>query len=327
MPAILFDLVVLIGLLYVCWLGSAKGIYATSVAGLEVFACLIFALLTYEPLASILAWFFQENLSFFLPESTSWQAWAVFLAFMTVMWGPLLVIWLAVHPRLTSSEIATFQAIDTAGGFIAGGFAGAVFIGTMMITWSMCPLLGFFRIPAQYMYLDVGKTALRTAGRFGGDVHEGRFLPLYGEPASRESDRTARLATETWYDTDANNKTDEYDPYFDVDGNGVFTRELYYIDVDGSRSRRVGQIEKYTVGRWDGLVIVNDRDRPKPGTGPGGQKPRPESPPPAAAKPDTESAPMDIPPAPPDPLDGKDTPPSEPATPEVPAEPKQTDDF
>lgn len=282
MPAIVFDLGVLIGILYLAWLGSAFGIYSSAVTALELFISLSLAVLLHEPIAGFLAPILSDNLGMFLPDSVSFQAWSVFLAFGLLMWGTMLTLWLVVHPKIISTEIKSIEAIDMAGGAVAAGFAGALFIGAVMVTWSMCPLLSFLRIPAQHMFLDVGKTALRTAGWFAGERHEGRSLVLYGEPASRESVGSARLATETWYDTDTNSTQDDHDPFYDVDGNGTFTKDLYYEDVDGNRLRRVGLIEKYTVGRWDSQVLVANRDRPVKGPAKTAAKPgQPPAPPPA----------------------------------------------
>jgi len=303
MPSIIFDLGVLIGILYLGWLGSAHGIYASAVTALELFVSLSLAVLLYEPISGFLAPILQDNLGVFLPDTVSMQAWTIFLVFALLMWGTMLTLWLVVHPKIVAAkEIKTIEAIDMAGGAVAAGFAGALFIGAAMVTWSMCPLLSFLRIPAQHMFLDVGKTALRTAGGFSGERHEGRSLVLYGEPPSRESVGAARLASETWYDTDANNVLDDHDPFFDADANGAFTKDFYYEDVDGNRLRRVGLIEKYTVGRWDAQVLVANRDRPAKGPPKTAAKPAaPPTPPPPPADqqplPPTQAAKKPKPPA------------------------------
>lgn len=286
MPSIIFDLGVLIGILYLAWLGSAHGIYASAVTALELFVSLSLAVLLYEPISAFLAPILQDNLGVFLPDTVSMQSWTIFFVFALLMWGTMLALWLVVHPKIVATkEIKTIEAIDMAGGAVAAGFAGALFIGAAMVTWSMCPLLSFLRIPAQHMFLDVGKTALRTAGGFAGERHEGRSLVLYGEPPSRESVGSARLAGETWYDTDANNTQDDHDPFYDADGNGTFTKDLYYEDVDGNRLRRVGLIEKYTVGRWDSQVLVANRDRPVKGPAKTAAKPAAPQPPPPPGQP------------------------------------------
>ena len=91
------------------------------------------------------------------------------------------------------------------------------------------------------------------------------------------------------------------------DGDGKFTKDLYYLDIDGDRQRRVGLLEKYVVNRWDLAVVAGGRDRPKTGGKPpskppvapppadasqtaqkppeNGQQPTKEPPPPAGTKP------------------------------------------
>jgi len=288
MPAIVFDVIVLVGLLYLAWLASAMGIYLTAVTSLEVFVSLATAILLHEPLAGFLTPILVDNLAVLLPESIPIPAWTLFLSFAVLMWGTFLFLWVVVHPKVTPGEMTTLPPIDQAGGAVVGWFGGMLFIGALMVTWSMLPL-GFLRIPAQHMFLDVGKTALRTAGGFAGERHEGRSLVLYGEPASRESVGAARLASETWYDTDGNTTADDHDPFYDADGNGTLTKDLYYEDVDANRLRRVGLLEKYTVGRWDNMVLTGNRERSAKQP----PKPKPPAPPPAAmvAEPTTDGLP------------------------------------
>jgi hypothetical protein len=315
MPAIVFDLIVLVGLLYLSWLGSATGLYITTVAALELFVSLALAVLLYEPLAMFLTPLLVDNLGVFLPEWVSLSAWAVFLSFATLMWGTFLFLWLVVHPKVTPKEIATLPPIDQGGGAVVGWFGGMLFLGACMITWSMFPF-NFLRIPTQHMFIDVGKTALRMASVFAGERHDGKSLVLYGEPASRGSVGSARLASETWYDTDGNNTVDDHDPYFDSDGSGSFTKDLYYDDIDTNRLRRVGLLEKYTVSRWDGQVIVGNRERPKKEP----PKAMPSVPPPAE-----EAVPPTVVPAAGEPAPGEPAP-VPPATPTSPA-PPPGDDF
>lgn len=318
MPAIVFDLIVLVGVLYMGWLGSAHGLFVTAVTLLEVYGAVSLAILLYEPLASLLSTVAEEQLAFFLPDSFSFESWSVFLSFAILLWGTVALLWIFVHPKITPRDIPGYPPVDMGGGFILAAFAGALTIGGALVTWSMCPLLGFLRVPAQQMFFDVGKMTLRTGGRFLGDFHEGRSVPIFGEPASRESVGAARLASETAYDADANGTIDEAEGFFDTDGNGVFTKDLYYLDLDGDRRRRVGMAEKYTVGRWDSALMSSNRDRPSrtpPGAAPAGKPPVAPTPP--TPPPPTESG-SKPPPAP----AAKPTEPPKPATPKDPE-----DDF
>jgi len=262
MPAIVFDIGVLIGILYLARLGSTVGVCSSAMTALELLVSLSLAVLLHEPIAGFLAPLLSDSLGGLTPGWLSIQAWSVFLSFALPMWGTMVALWLYVQPRIISAEIKSIEVIDTAAGALVGGFAGTLFIGAILVTWSMCPLLSYLRIPAQHMFLDAGKTALRAASRFADQQHEGRSLVLYGEPPSRESVPSSLLASETWYDSDANTEPNEHDPFYDADGNGAFTKDLYYEDVDGNRLRRVGLIEKYTVGHWDADALVSNRDRP-----------------------------------------------------------------
>jgi hypothetical protein len=287
MPAIVFDLIVVVGVLYLGWLGSAHGLFATAVTLLEVYGATALAILLYEPLAGLLTGFAEEQLAFFLPDGFPFEAWAVFLSFAVLLWGTVAVLWIFVHPKITPPDIPGYPAVDMGGGFLLAAFAGALTIGGALVTWSMCPLLGFLRVPAQHMFFDVGKMTLRAGGRFLGDRHEGRSLPILGEPPSRESVGAARLASEVAYDVDAAGTIEDSDPFFDADGNGVYTKDLYYLDVDGDRRRRIGMAEKYTVARWDSSLTSNERERPTRQP-PAAAKPAPVKP---AAKPPGEANP------------------------------------
>lgn len=290
MPAIIFDLVVLVVVLYLGWLGSAHGAFVAAVTLLEVLAALSLTILLYEPLAGFLAGFVDEQFGYILPDGFSVEAWAVFLSFAMLLWGTVALLWIFVHPKITPAGIPGYPPADMGGGFLLAACAGALTIGGALVTWSMCPVLGFLRVPAQHMFFDVGTLAIRTGGIFLGDFHEGRSLPVYGEPPSRESVGAARLASELAYDADANGTIDEQDGFFDADGNGVFTENLYYLDIDENRLRRVGMAEKYAAGRWDSSLVSKNRERPSRApapvpAAPGGPKPPAPAPAPAPPSP------------------------------------------
>jgi hypothetical protein len=268
MPAIVFDVVVLMVVLYLGWLGSAHGAFVAAVTLLEVYAALSLAILLYEPLAGLLTRVADEQFGYLLPDSFSLESWAIFLSFAVLLWGTLTLLWIFVHPKITPADVPGYPPADMGGGFLLAACAGGLTIGGALVTWSMCPLLGSLRVPARHMFFDVGTLALRSGGRFLGDVHEGRALPVYGEPPSRESVGAARLASEAAYDADVNGTIDDHEGFFDADGNGVFSENLYYLDIDGNRVRRVGMAEKYTAGRWDSSLTSKNRERPSRGQPP-----------------------------------------------------------
>jgi hypothetical protein len=161
------------------------------------------------------------------------------------------------------------------------------------------------------MTFDVGGTVLRMAGAFEPDWHEGKSLIVYGEPASTSSNATARLTNEPWFDVDEDGQLGDADRFSDIDANGAFSKDLYFLDLDESGDRRIGLYDKFAAGRWDSYLTSSARDRPD-------QKKRAAEEPASDAEP---AAPAPSKPAPPPP------PPPEPVVRPEPTKPKPADDF
>lgn len=266
MPAIAFDIIVLLGIAYCGFLGLSRGFFATAVAGVEVLGALILAILLHEPLAGLIGPLFMDSFGFFMPSDFAVQPWAVFLCFTLVFWGSLTAIWKFANPKFIDTEILPMPLIDQLCGGLAGGFAGALFLGAILITWSMCPLLAGIPVPAGGMWLDVGSLAIRAAGQFAGERQaNGWYVPVDGEPAPSEGiEGPVRVSSEAWRDLNTSGQWDFEDPFRDTDGNGTMTKEFKYVDLDGDGRRRVGLIEKYAVGVWDATIRVENRE---PGAG------------------------------------------------------------
>lgn len=281
MPAIVMDLFVLVGVLYCGFLGLSRGFYEAAVAGLEVLGALVLAILTHEFLAGLLGQLIDVAIGPFLPSSLSIQAWSVFLVFALVFWGTLVALVTFVHPRLRTDDVLPATLVDRLGGAATGAYAGALLIGGILITWSMCPLLsGVLPVPARRMNFDAGRFALRAAGRFATEWRtENPSVVLDGEAVSPQKTRTA--CTESWRDVDENGSCEESDQYHDADHNQQFTRMLYYVDQDGDGARRIGLMDKYVVGVWD-IGLRSDRvEEPTPKKPPATPPRKPPTPKPA----------------------------------------------
>ena len=279
----LFDLLVVAAILGFAYRGWIAGLEAASIEALELLACLSVAVLTHEAVAG----FLHAGVTLALGDGVS-VSWSVLLAFSLLAWGSFACIRLLVHGKAADDEDQEGDVDplgDRVAGAIAGGFGGALFVGGALVTISMVPFLAGMKPSGDRMLLDVGKTVLRAGGQFAAERHEGRSLPLWGEPPSRASDQTARLTSEPWFDADDNGDYSEADRFRDVDGNGTFSKDLYYTDVDGDGVRRIGLIDKYVVGRWDVLLNSNNRPRPAPKKEPAATKPA------ASAKPAPPSEP------------------------------------
>jgi len=319
----LFDLLVVAAILGFAFRGWNAGLEAASIEALELLACLSVAVLAHEAVAG----FLHTGVTLALGDGVS-VSWSILIAFCLLGWGAFACIRLLVHgkPADDEDQVGDVDPLgDRVAGAIAGGFGGALFVGGALVTISMVPFLAGMKPSGDRMLLDVGKTVLRAGGQFATERHEGRSLPLWGEPPSRTTDLTARLTSEPRFDTDDNGDYSEADRFRDVDGNGTFSKDLYYKDVDGDGIRRIGLIDKYVVGRWDAELISDDR--PRPDVKPAAKK-EPPAPKPAATQPpkpkEQKPAKQAQPPA--KPKDGKPAP-DEKAPETEPAEKRPDDDF
>lgn len=293
----LLDLLVVAAILGCASWGWLVGLEAASVAALELLACLSVAVMLHEPLAGCLHWVFTIVLGDWIGGG-----WSILLAFTLLAWGSFALVRTQLHRRAAAGDdmIAEIDPLtDRLTGVVAGGLGGAVLAGGVLVTLSMIPFLAGLKPSGDRMLLDVGKLVLRAAGQFAGERHEGRSLPLWGEPPSRISVPTAGLTSEPWFDADDDGAYTDADRFRDVDGNGTFTKDLYFTDVDADGMRRVGLVDKYVVGRWDGSLRSDDRPRPAPA--------KPASAPPAPVKP-APPKPATVKPAP-----AKPAPPPQPA--------------
>lgn len=272
------DILVVAAVAWFVFRGWQVGLEKASVAALEVLGCFTLAVLLHEALAGLV----HAAAGWVLGDSAS-QAWAVLLAFSLLAWGSFAALRYWLHrDRGDEPETEIDPLSDRLGGAVAGGIGGALFAGGVMVTLSMTPFLAGLKPSGDRMLLDVGKLLLRSGGQFALERHEGRSLPLEGEPPSRMSDRAARLTSEPWFDVDDDGACTPADRYRDVDGSGVFTKDLYFSDVDADGVRRVGLVDKYVAGRWDAALMSDDRPRPdlkKPAvTEPAKRKPEPAKP-------------------------------------------------
>lgn len=291
----MYDLLVIAAVVWFGWLGSQAGLVAAGIAALELLACVVFGTVLHETVSDLL----DNGVRF----ATGMQiySWIALLTQGLLVWGTFAALrwWLHRGEELgdESGDGQIAPLADRLGGAVAGGLGGLVLAGAGLVTLSMLPILSGLKPAPQRMYLDAGRLVLRAAGAFAGGFHEGRSLPLEGEPPARPSSMAARMTSEPWFDADADGAPGESDRYSDVDGSGGFSKDLYYVDVDRDGVRRVGLIDKYLAACWDASLNRNDRERedlkkPKPKPVPPG---RPATAPPAAPQPPPAGPPADKP--------------------------------
>lgn len=293
----IFDiLVVVAGLGFGYW-GWLVGSIRATVAALEVVACLACAVVLHEWLAGVV----HGVLGLLFGDSIP-QGWSVLVAFTGLAWGLFALIRTQLHRQPDDDDDEVDPLIDRLLGMVAGVAGGVVFAGGVLVTLSMVPLLEVLKPSGDRLLLDAGKLALITSGQFVTERHDGRVLPIWGEPPSRVSVLSAGLASDPWFDVNEDGVCTDEDRYRDVDGNGTFSKDLYYEDVDRDGLRRVGLIDKYVVARWDSGITSDDRPRTDL------KKPTPPKPTPPTAAPSQEAAPQPPKAAPPNPAPVKPEP-------------------
>jgi hypothetical protein len=253
----LYDLLVLAAVIGCGWVGVRIGLGPIAAAALELLGCAIGAAIVHEPLVASI----DAAVRLVLGD-VSLEPWLYPLVYGAVAAGGFVGLRRLLHrDSLLPGDPRDDSPLAKGAAALAGGLGGFVAAGAALVTMSMLPVLSGIKPTPRSMFLDAGRPVLAAAAAFSGDVHDGRSLPVFGEPPSRASDTGARLTSEPWYDADGDGEIGETDRFSDVDGNGVYTKDLYYSDVDGDGVRRVGLLDKYRAGCWQYEVLQFDRER------------------------------------------------------------------
>lgn len=264
----MYDLVVICALGFAAWQGSQAGVIASAMVGIEMIVAVTVGVLFHELVAGLLIDGMRLAAEPFLSSDFPYQAVAVPLAFALLTWGTFAAMRFRLHSSRpagldSEDEHDEHETINRVAGGLVGGSSGVVIAGAALVTLSMVPLPATLRLDPQRMFFDLGGLVLRMAGEFEPDRHDGQSLIIHGEPASRSSDPAAKLASEPWVAGPDEGSPDEGARFSDVDGNGSFTKDLYFLDLDGDNIRRVGLRDKYIVGVWSGALDAHARERPK----------------------------------------------------------------
>jgi hypothetical protein len=264
----MYDLIVIGALGFAAWQGSQAGVIASAMVGIEMIVAVTAGVLFHELVAGLLIDGMRLAAEPFLSPDFPYQAVAVPVAFALLTWGTFAAMRFRLHSSRTAGldsedEHDEHDTIDRVAGGLVGGSSGVMIAGAALLTLSMVPLPATLRPDPQRMFFDLGGLVLRMAGEFEPDRHDGQSLIIHGEPASRSSDPAAKLASEPWVAGPDEGSPDEGARFSDVDENGSFTKDLYFLDLDGDNIRRVGLRDKYIMGVWSGALDAHARERPK----------------------------------------------------------------
>lgn len=252
------DTIIVAAVLWYAYKGWNTGMLDPTISALELVACLTLAVLLHETVAGYLHAMFIAVAG----DSIS-QSWATLIAFSGLAWGPFVFVQRRFHDDGADQgeEPDMDPLADRIGGVVAGSVGGALFVGGILVTLSMVPFLAWVKPSGDVMSLDAGKFVLRIAGYFVQEKSDGVPLPVWGEPSSNQANARALLTSDPWFDIDGDGSYTEADAYRDADMGGTFSKDLYYVDVDGDGQRRIGLVDKYVVGRWDSELRSQGRKR------------------------------------------------------------------
>jgi len=252
----MYDLIVVSLTGLITWFGFVFGVMPVTVFGLEIFAAFTAGVLLHEAVGGLLAWLLQATLGALFPDA-SFQSFAVGLSFFLIVWGTVVLLRFLYHPddlAITDAvqDAGPLSTIERAAGVAAGAATGFVTAGAFLVTFSILPLPSFLLPTPTRMFFDAGSIMLRAAGRFQPDAEEGHSLVADGEPATRGGGGVGPTTSEPWVDLDKDGVFSESDRWHDSDDNGTFNESIGFIDVDGDGTRRIGLVEKYSTGVWNG---------------------------------------------------------------------------
>lgn len=241
-----FVLAVIAGFAFYGW---QQGLFITTIAALQVLAAGLAALAFAASVAPLL-----ESLG--LSPDRSLPA-----AYVVVCAGSMLAGRLAVGAFVPRDAIGFARIIDTFLSAVIGGFAGLVLAGVILVGWSMMPLPDWARLRADGLRVDAGSWFLGSFSRCVQPAGPGRDVLLDGESAADEGNEAGRCS-EPFVDGNRNGTFDEGERHLDLDGDGSFTPERSFTDINGNGRRDLGLRECYRLAAWKDLVVL----RPPPAT-------------------------------------------------------------
>jgi hypothetical protein len=298
MYTIIADLLVLGVIGYCGMLGYARGLRPALVVALELFFSLALGLLLTEMVAMLLG----PVIASVGGRDFDAEAWGTISAFL-MLFGVIVAALQAIVPPGLVHQIEDDDSFaddkplsqpEQIGGAILGGVCGLLLVGVGLITLSMVPLPTAYRFQTTAMLYDVGAFCLRGFSHVAGGGHSGRAILVFGEPASTAQEPTARLSSEGYTDLDGDGKYNDGDAICDLDDSGTYSRDLYYLDLDGDSMRKVGMLEKYVTTNWGINQTVQNRERP--GATPAAPPPPPSEEGGESEQPAAVPAPPSIPP-------------------------------
>ena len=238
--------------------GWQQGLFITTIAALQVLA------------SAMTAMAFASTLAPMLESAGVPGEWALAAGYFGIFAGGMLATRLAVGAVVPRDAISFARAIDTFLSAAVGAVAGLVLAGTILVGWSMAALPDWARLDAAGRKLDAGSQLLATFTRCLLPAGRARDALLDGEAAAGQpagEPTNAPRCSEPFVDANGNGAFDEGERYLDLDDDGRFTRQRFFVDSNGNRRRDFGLRECLRLAAWKDVAVMHTPRITSPASG------------------------------------------------------------
>jgi hypothetical protein len=237
------DLLVAVAVIGLAVYGWRQGVYIATLIGLQVLASFVAALALSSLVVDLV------RAAEIVPPGRLLPV-AYLLTFLACVVG----IRLAIGAFVPEMPVPLAPLLDGGLGLFIGAVAGFLLAGALLVAWSLAALPGPLRFTPAGLSLDPGSFVLTTFARCVAGEPTYRRELLDGNAGGAIGPDAPRCS-EPFVDPDGNGTFTPGEPFLDVDGNETFTPGLGFRDTGNDRRRRLGLLECYRLGAWEGITI------------------------------------------------------------------------
>jgi hypothetical protein len=249
------DLIVAIAVIGLAVYGWRQGVFVATLIGLQVLASFVAAL----ALASLVVDLVRA--AEIVPPGR-----LLAVAYLVTFLACVVGIRLAIGAFVPEMAVPFAPLLDGGLGLFIGAVAGYLLAGALLVAWSLAALPGPLRFTPAGLGLDPGSFVLKTFARCVAVEPARRTELLEGNAGAKpehahnnNAGATKELGppwcSEPFVDLDGDGKHAAGELFLDVDGNGTFTPSLGFRDIGNDRRRRLGLLECYRLGAWEGITV------------------------------------------------------------------------
>ena len=187
---------------------------------------------------------------------------AVFLlpaAYFAILLATCGVARVAVGGAVVEGDVRFRRLVDRVGGLVAGGFAGMLLGGALLVGWSMCEMPAGSRLNAPATKMDLGARLVWSFVRLLVSDENARLLLFSGDPIHPGGAGVVLRASEPFDDADGDWMWDENELYLDLDHNKEFTIDQQVTDLPQGKpgTRDIGLSDRYWLSAWRAIRVLH----------------------------------------------------------------------